>query len=194
MWSMGAAIALGLQQDKSWRPVPPEQGTGNPLVGNYVTADDRFIVMSCLQAGRYWPEFVEKIGRPELATDPRFADNDSLIANNAEAMEILRQEYRSHTVAEVRELLSDFSGQWAVSQDTLEAANDPQAEANGYLQDYTTKDGTPYKLVAPPVTFGNEGATPKIAPEFNEQGDEILLGLGMEMDDIIDLKVKGIVA
>jgi crotonobetainyl-CoA:carnitine CoA-transferase CaiB-like acyl-CoA transferase len=194
MWSMGAAIALSLQQGKGWRPVPPEQGTGNPLVGTYVTADDRFIVMSCLQAGRYWPEFVEKIGRPELATDPRFADNDSLIANNGEAMEILRQVYRSLTVDDVRKLLADFSGQWAVSQDTLEVAHDPQSEANGYLQDYTTSDGTPYKLVAPPVTFANEQATPKVAPEFNEQGDEILLGLGFDMDEVIDLKVKGVVA
>ena len=95
---------------------------------------------------------------------------------------------------EWRTTLTPFNGQWAVAQNTLEVANDPQVEANGFLQDYVTKDGTPYKLVAPPVTFGNEAATPKIAPEFNEQGDEILMGLGLDMDAIIDLKVKGIVA
>jgi crotonobetainyl-CoA:carnitine CoA-transferase CaiB-like acyl-CoA transferase len=194
MWSMGAAIALSLQQGKGWRPVPRDQGSGNPLVGTYVTSDGRFVVLSCLQAGRYWPEFCGVIGRPELATDARFADNDSLIANNAEALAILREEFAARTMEEWRRTLTPFSGQWAVAQNTLEVADDPQVEPNGYLQDYTTKDGIPYKLVAPPVTFGNEGATPKIAPEFNEQGDEILLGLGLDMDAIIELKVKGVVA
>jgi crotonobetainyl-CoA:carnitine CoA-transferase CaiB-like acyl-CoA transferase len=174
--------------------VPRDQGSGNPLVGTYVTSDDRFVVLSCLQAGRYWPEFCAVIGRPELATDARFADNDSLITNNAEALAILREEFATRTMEDWRRTLTPFSGQWAVAQNTLEVAEDPQVEPNGYLQDYTTKDGIPYKLVAPPVTFGNEGATPKIAPEFNEQGDEILLGLGLDMDAIIDLKVKGVVA
>ena len=42
--------------------------------------------------------------------------------------------------------------------------------------------------------YGNEPPTPKVAPEFNEHGDEILQSLGYNWDTIIDLKVRGIVA
>jgi crotonobetainyl-CoA:carnitine CoA-transferase CaiB-like acyl-CoA transferase len=194
MWALGAAVALSLQQGKGWRPVPPDQGSGNPLVGTYVTSDQKFVVLSCLQAGRYWPEFARVIGRPELATDERFADNDSLIANHDEAMAIMRKEFAGFTALEWREKLAPFSGQWAIAQDTLDVASDPQTIANGYLQDYTTKDGTPYQLVAAPVIYDNEPPTPKIAPEFNEHGDQILESLGYDWDTIIDLKVRGIVA
>jgi crotonobetainyl-CoA:carnitine CoA-transferase CaiB-like acyl-CoA transferase len=194
MWALGAAVALSLQQGKGWRPVPPDQGTGNPLVGTYVTSDQKFVVLSCLQAGRYWPEFARVIGRPELATDERFADNDSLIANHDEAVAIMRKEFSSFTALEWREKLAPFSGQWAIAQDTLDVASDPQTIANGYLQERTTKDGTPFQLVTAPVVYGNEPPTPKIAPEFNEQGDDILQSLGYDWDTIIDLKVRGVVA
>jgi crotonobetainyl-CoA:carnitine CoA-transferase CaiB-like acyl-CoA transferase len=49
-------------------------------------------------------------------------------------------------------------------------------------------------LVTAPVQFDEQPATPKRAPELNEHGDEILSGLGLEMDAILDLKVRGVVA
>ncbi|MCU1375853.1 MAG: L-carnitine dehydratase/bile acid-inducible protein, partial [Actinomycetia bacterium] len=78
MWSMAAGIALSLQLDRPWQPGPLGSGTHNPLVGTYKTEDGRFLAFSCLQALRYWPDMCRVIGRPELATDERFADHDSL--------------------------------------------------------------------------------------------------------------------
>jgi crotonobetainyl-CoA:carnitine CoA-transferase CaiB-like acyl-CoA transferase len=81
-----------------------------------------------------------------------------------------------------------------VVQDTLEAASDPQAVANGYIQEATNAAGTPFRLVAAPVQYDEQPARPNRAPEFNEHGDEILGGLGLDWDTIIDLKVRGVVA
>ena len=79
-------------------------------------------------------------------------------------------------------------------QDTLEAAVDPQTIANGYLQDCETAAGVPFQLVAAPVQFDEEPASPGRAPEFNEHGDAILDELGLDWDTIVDLKVRGVVA
>jgi crotonobetainyl-CoA:carnitine CoA-transferase CaiB-like acyl-CoA transferase len=194
MWSMGAAIALSLQLDIPWRPPARGASTGNPLVTSYRTKDGRFVMLSCLQPGKYWPDMCKVIDRPDLAVDERFADADKIRANAAEGTEILRGIFAEHTLDEWREKLATFSGQWAVVQDTLEAASDPQAIANGYVAECETADGTPFKLAGAPVQYGGAPPQPKRAPEFNEHGDAILSDLGLDWDTIVDLKVRGVVA
>jgi crotonobetainyl-CoA:carnitine CoA-transferase CaiB-like acyl-CoA transferase len=194
MWSMGAAFALSLQHQTGWRPPPLGQATGNPLVGNYQTADGHFLAFSCLQAIKYWPDMCRVLGRSELVDDARFADHASITANAAAAADLVRQEFARRPLAEWRARLADFTGQWAVAQDTMEAAVDPQTIANGYVQDYATAEGVPFQLIAPPVQFGGVPASPQRAPEFNEHGDAILAELGLDWDTVVDLKVRGVVA
>jgi len=194
MPSMGQAVALSLLMDVPWAAPPAEQLRANPLAANYLTKDGRFLAFTCLQAGKYWPHICEVIERPELATDPRFADHASLMAHGAEAAEILRDAFAQRTLDEWRERLADFIGQWTVVQDTLEAAADPQSVANGYVQECETAGGVPFRLVAAPVQFDEQPASPSRAPEFNEHGDAILADLGLDWDTIVDLKVRGVTA
>jgi crotonobetainyl-CoA:carnitine CoA-transferase CaiB-like acyl-CoA transferase len=194
LWSMGAAIALSELLRVPWAAPSDDQPSGNPLARNYKTQDGRMIALTCLQAGRYWPELVGLLGRPELAEDARFAEHGALFSNHREAVAALSDAFGSATVAEWRDRLAPFSGQWAVVQDTLEAAVDEQAVANGYIQECTTAAGVPFRLVAAPVQYDRQPAKPSRAPEFNEHGDEILAELGLEMDVIIDLKMRGVVA
>jgi crotonobetainyl-CoA:carnitine CoA-transferase CaiB-like acyl-CoA transferase len=194
MWAMGQAIALSLVLGTPWAAPPAERLSSNPLSRNYETKDGRSLAFTCLQAGKYWAPMCEVIGRPELVTDPRFADHVSLLQNTSAAIEILDEVFASATLEEWRTRLESFSGQWAVVQDSLEAAVDPQTVANGYIQECHTASGTPFRLVAAPVQFGEEPAVPKRAPEFNEHGDSILAGLGFDQEAIIDLKIRGVVA
>jgi crotonobetainyl-CoA:carnitine CoA-transferase CaiB-like acyl-CoA transferase len=194
MWAMGQAIALSLVLDQPWAPPQADRLSSNPLSRNYETKDGRSLAFTCLQAGKYWPPLCDVIDRPELANDDRFADHASLLAHSAEAIAILTEVFAQSTLAQWRERLASFSGQWAVVQDTLEAASDPQTVANGYMQECHTASGTPFRLVAAPVQFDEEPAHPTRAPEFNEHGDSILATLGLDEDAIIDLKVRGVVA
>ncbi|HMG43127.1 MAG TPA: CoA transferase [Acidimicrobiales bacterium] len=194
MWSMGAALALSLQHGVGWAPPPLDVPRGNPLVANYETKDGKFVALCCLQAGKYWPEACKVIGRPELATDERFADAAAINANVAVATELFGVAFAEHTADEWRQRLAGFSGQWTMVQDTLEASADAQTVANGYVQDCETADGVPFQLAAAPVQYDGEAATPRRAPEFNEHGDAILESIGFDMDTILDLKVRGIVA
>ncbi len=196
LWSMGAAMALSLQMQRPWLAMPPGGGSapGNPLVGSYRTKDDRFISVCCLQAAKYWPDAARVLGRPELADDERFADTASLTANSSEASTLIAEAFAERTLDEWRERLADFSGQWAVVQDTLEAAADPQTVANDYVMGCATADGADFKLVTAPMKYDGESAPPKRAPEFNEHGDAILEQLGLDWDTVVDLKVRGVVA
>jgi len=193
LWAMGQAMALSLVLKRPWSP-PPATFSFNPLVRNYATKDGRELSFTCLQAAKYWPMLCDVIERPELKDDPRFADQASLVKNAPQGIEILVEVFASATLAEWRERLGAFEGQWCVVQDTLEAAEDPQTLANGYLQDCQTASGTPFRLVAAPVQYDEQPAKPARAPEFNEHGDAILGDLGLDWDTIIDLKARGVVA
>ncbi len=194
LWAMGQALALSLVLDKPWAPPPADAMGSNPLSRTYQTGDDRTLWFTCLQAAKYWPLLCESIGRPELASDPRFADHTSLMANNRAASDELEKVFAGATLAEWRLRLADFEGQWAVMQDTLEATADPQTVANGYVQDCQTATGTPFRLAAAPVQFDGVPASPGRAPTLNEHGDAILEELGFDWDAIVDLKVRGVVA
>ena len=194
MWAMGQTISLSLQLNTPWSPPPGGGAARNPLTGNYQTKDGRWLSFTCLQAGKYWPSACELIERPELAVDPRFSDHASLLSNGAEAAAMLSEAFAERTLEEWRARLADFTGQWAIVQNTLEVAADPQSVANGYIQNCTTATDAPFQLVAAPVQYDETPAVAKRAPEFNEHGDTILGDLGLDWDTIVDLKVRGVIA
>ena len=194
LWAMGQAMSLSLVLGMPWTAPPADRPAFNPLTRTYRAKDGRSLAFTCLQAAKYWPMLCEVIGRPELKSDPRFADQASLVKNTAAPVEILEDVFASATLDEWRHRLASFEGQWCVVQDTLEAAKDPQTIANGYLQECRTADGTPFQLVAAPVQYDEQPAVPARAPEFNEHGDAILGDLGLDWDTIIDLKARGVVA
>lgn len=194
IWSMGAALALSLQHQKPWAPPPPNTSTGNPLTATYTTRDGKFLALTCLQAAKYWPELCAIVEHPELASDKRFAGAAELREHADVAMGLLRQIFAERTAEEWREQLARFSGQWALVQDSLEVAADPQTIANGYVVDCETAAGVPFQLAGAPVQYDETPAEPKRAPEFNEHGDAILTSIGLDMDTILDLKVRGVVA
>ena len=176
------------------RPPGEPMAPFNPLIGYFGTSDGRFIMFSMLQGFHYWPEVCERLERTELIADPRFDTHEKLMENAAVGAEIVRGEIAKYTLAEIKEKLTGMRGQWAVVQDTIEIADDPQVVANGYLQELEY-DGYAYKLVETPVQFDEEPSVPGKSPDFNEHGDQILTGhLGLDWDTVIDLKVKGVVA
>lgn len=194
MWAMAQAIGLSVTAGQGWAPPRLDAPRRNPLVGTYRTKDGRWLSFSCLQAARYWRPFCECVGREDLAADPRFSDHAALMSHSDEAAQAVREVIGLRSLAEWREVLEGFTGQWAIVQDTLEAANDPQSVANGYMQPSRTAAGVPFDMVAAPVQFDEHPAPAGRAPEFNEHGDAILTELGLETPEILNLKARGIVA
>jgi crotonobetainyl-CoA:carnitine CoA-transferase CaiB-like acyl-CoA transferase len=194
MWAMGQTIALSLVLDQGFAPPPLEVMRRNPLGGQYRTKDGRWVALQCLRPGQYWASFCEAVGRPELAIDPRFADEIALERNSREAGAIVADLFAQRTLVECCDDLDNFAGQWTVVQSTLEAARDPQSVANGYVQPLQNHAGVPFEAVAVPMQFDGKASPPRRAPSFNEHGDEILRAMGLGDRTIGDLKRRGIVA
>jgi crotonobetainyl-CoA:carnitine CoA-transferase CaiB-like acyl-CoA transferase len=163
----------------------------NPVVGNYRTADDRWLVLAMIQPGRYWPEFCRAIEREDLITDDRFADTERLMKNAAAAAAIIADVIGARTLAEWTARFARMEGQWAVAQDAWEVGQDPALRANGLIAEVTDADGVRRELVANPVQFDEVPVSISRAPQFAEHTDEILAELGISDEKLIELKLTG---
>lgn len=192
-WATQYAVNLALMGEG---PLPaaerPKHGSAtNPLIGAYRTADGRWLELAMLQPGRYWAEFCELAGRADLVTDERFDTVDKLMANAAEAAEIVAQIIEQRPFAEWVDLLARGEGQWAAVQNSWEVGQDPALRANGLIAGVVDSDGVERELVANPVQFDETPVTTRRAPRFAEHTDEVLREFGLTDDELIQLKIDG---
>ena len=191
MWATSASILSAGLFGGYKLPRGDRLNTFNPLVNTYRTSDGRFISLMMLQADRHWPGFTAAIGRPELAEDARFAQGAERYQNRRECVALIDEIFASRTYDEWRQALSAIDGVWAPVQTPAELLTEPQALENGYITELTHSGGTKFRMVPSPLQFNEEPVTLVPAPEHGEHTDEVLLELGMPMDQILDLKVKG---
>lgn len=191
MWAVAPDIAAAGYYGLDRIPAG-EAGTAlNPAVNRYRTRDDRWVQLMFLQTDRYWAGFCERIGRPDLGTDPRFTPLANLVANQDTATAELRAIFAERDLADWQKALADEPGVWATIASPREVLADPQVAANGYLMTMTDSGGTEYRTVAAPVQFDETPAPPSRAPEYGEHTETILLELGLDWDEIVAAKDSG---
>jgi crotonobetainyl-CoA:carnitine CoA-transferase CaiB-like acyl-CoA transferase len=193
MWAMqpgivGATLAGVEEMGKLTRTSMP-----NVLVNNYRTSDNRFVALCMLQGQRYWPGFCKAIGRPDLVNDPRFDTDQNRAANLNECIATLDEIFATKPLAEWKAALRTQDGQWDVVQKVGELQHDAQAIANHFVQDVDYGDGRALKMVSTPLQFDREVLPARPAPELGADNDAVLAELGFDEDQIIDLKVAGVV-
>lgn len=193
MWSMQRYICQSTADGVQRFPKPPADRPHNVLVGNYRTADGRFLALCMLQADKYWAPLMQVAGRPDLAEDPRFADARSRRENLPECYAAVKAMFAGRTLAEWREILNRQDGQWDIVQDVGEMKDDVQVQANGYLKEVDYGDGTTIPMVSVPMLFDRQALTSTRSPQLGADSDAILESLGYDEDAIIDLKVQGVV-
>jgi crotonobetainyl-CoA:carnitine CoA-transferase CaiB-like acyl-CoA transferase len=194
-WALSMTANLSLQAGgPPPRPPVPRHGSArNPLVGAYRTSDDRYLLFSMLQPGRYWSEFCTVTGHPELITDERFDTVEKLMANAPAAGELVAGIIAEKTFEEWLEILANIEGQWATVQDAWGVANDVSLRANGMIASFDDADGVRRELIANPVQFDETPATLTRAPLFAEHTDEVLHELGLTDEQLVELKIAGAV-
>jgi crotonobetainyl-CoA:carnitine CoA-transferase CaiB-like acyl-CoA transferase len=128
----------------------------NPLWNHYRCADDKWISLAMLQPDRYWKNFCEVVGKPELIEDPRFAEAKVRGKNSAAVVAIFDEVFAARPRDEWMRVLKgrgDFI--YTIVNSVSDLPDDPQVRANGYVVEYDhpalgnlTLLGMPVKLSA----------------------------------------------
>jgi crotonobetainyl-CoA:carnitine CoA-transferase CaiB-like acyl-CoA transferase len=177
-------------------PRMPRKYAANPLWNHYRCADDKWICLGMLQPDRYWADFVRTLGRPELATDERFATLAARAGNAGTAVEILDAIFATRPRSEWIPILragGDFI--FTVVNSVNELPDDPQIQANRYVVDVEHPQFGTTQAVGVPVRLSETPGTVRTtAPEHGQHTEEILTELlGYSWDDVALLKERGVI-
>lgn len=171
--------------------VPQPAGLSHPVVSPFsgYRTRDGLIFVAISNTNRY-RVFVESLGRPDLADDPRFLENKDRVENDAALTEILESILQGRTTAEWEELLIPQGV-------TVSAINDVAQVKEQFPDVFAEVDhpiAGPALLPGSPVMFdGSEPDFSRPAPQVGQHTEEILSELGYSQEDIEALRKIGAV-
>jgi crotonobetainyl-CoA:carnitine CoA-transferase CaiB-like acyl-CoA transferase len=151
-----------------------------------------WIYISCLKH-KFYPILVEKIGRPELADDPRFRTLQDRFDNRGELGEILGAEIRKKNSSEWAALLQGHVP-FAPVNTVAEALEDPQVLAREMIVEVDHPIAGKIREVGCPIKFPGMEVRAERAPYMGEHTAEVLAELaGIDEAELLSLREKGVV-
>lgn len=205
MASVGGAVAMAsspeaadaITNPPAAPPVPPGEfprpAIFNPLVNNYRTSDGRWVALCMLQPDRYFEGLVRAVGRGDMVGDPRFATPEARASNGERIVDELEAAFAELTFDEACAALATQPGQWDVVNRPLDLLEDPQAQANGFVQEVDYGEGRSLPLFASPIQYDRTPPELTPAPGFCVDTDAILASIGMDEEAILEAKIAGAV-
>jgi len=196
-WAAGANLTQGMEKGVVTRSQMPNSGSSgkNPFMGNFLTSDGGTINLCMVSPTGLIRDTFEHLGIPEAADDPRFADVRKLIDNTRAASDMVVKAIGSKPFAYWRQHLKTLKGQWAPFQSLLDLVTDEQALANDMIAEVEAGDGgAPFRIVRGPVQFNHEPLETTRAPQASEHTEMVLMEMGMDWEQIEQLKASGAIA
>jgi crotonobetainyl-CoA:carnitine CoA-transferase CaiB-like acyl-CoA transferase len=139
---------------------------------NFATADG-WVVVACPKE-KFWLKLCEVLGRPDLASDPRFAYFADRDRNRDELLPILDGLFEQRTTAEWLELLGAAGVPNGPVNSVAEALGDPQSVARGAVVELQHPRLGVVREVATPLRVGDAEKPVAPAPERGGDTDDVL--------------------
>jgi formyl-CoA transferase len=140
-----------------------------------------------------WPAFTQAIGHPDLATDPRFANDDQRWENRAALNAIIEEWTGARTKHEVMRALGAAGVPCGACQDTGEVLADPHLKAREMIVDVDYPTRGAYQTVGCPIKLSDSPAAVTRPPQLGEHTAELLDEIcGLDPDEVHRLREDGV--
>ncbi|MBW2346730.1 MAG: CoA transferase [Deltaproteobacteria bacterium] len=166
----------------------------SPLRNLFRCKDGKWIIGTHHPEDRYWPAFCEATGQEDLLSDPRYADEEARAAHCAELVAHFDRVFATKTRDEWMEIFLARGLMFCSVQHVSEIRDDPQARANGYVEELedpvlgrVTVPGYPARFSAARV------GTRALAPSMGRDTHAVLAEIGYSDEEIENLRAKGVI-
>jgi len=173
--------------------IPQPMGSAHPLSAPYQafpTKDTSLVVGAANQNN--WLKFVEAIGTPELAEDPRFETSNKRMENLQALEETLTDILGKDTTSAWLEKLEAAGVPAGPVYDVKEMSEDPHTAARGMIDHVPAATGGEHAVITHPVRYSATPATVRRgAPLMGEHSREVLAEFGFSSQEIDGLIASG---
>lgn len=191
LWAASSALSGILSGTKPYRRLNPAK-PGSALVNYYRTKDERWISLIVIQEEKHWPNFIKAIERPDLATDPRFAELAIRFKHAKELGAIFREIFKTRNCDEWRERLRDNKITFSVVATFEDVIDDAQALENDMFIDVEGHNvGRGQAVNSPFWIDGSDKVPAHIGSALGADSVGILQDLGYDDSQIQQLTEKG---
>ena len=143
-----------------------------------------------------WKDAMTALGFHERLAAAGFEDLGVIIDDDARRIELLALLDTLFATGTRADWVAKLRGADIVSapiNTLLEASNDPDVIANGYVTNVDHPKHGKLKVHGSPWHFSETPAKPGIAPELGEHNDAVLTGLGYSASELADLRARKII-
>lgn len=153
---------------------------------------DGWIFLMC-QKEKFFRLLCDRIGRPDLAADPRFATFAARLANRAALTEALDAVLMAR---DTMDWMADLGGivPAAPVLDVAQALANPFVRERGGVAEFARPDGgDPVTLLASPVRIGDAEVPRRASPALGADTEAVLARIGIAGEALADLRERRIV-
>ncbi len=151
---------------------------------------DGWIFIMCNKE-KFWPILAEKIGRPELSTDQRFATFGDRLRNRDELTQLLDQAFSGRDTAAWIDILGG-SVPAAPVNDVAQALDSDFVRTSDRLAAFTRHEaGGPLDMLTSPILVNGARLPTMAAPGMGADTRDVLGALGLTPTDIDGLRADG---
>lgn len=176
------------------KPAGNEAFSGSPSSGTYETTDG--LIMLAANNERQYAKLCQAIGRPELATDPRWAEPAARKQHIPELRAEMAKTFAAKSAAEWERILDAASVPGVRIRRLAEVLTEGQLAARGLMAPIALPTQN-REVPVPTIGFkvNGEAAGPvSPPPELGEHTEAVLTELGMTVDEIHALRNAGVIA
>lgn len=191
MWMNGfyaQAALLGGQVELR----PHRDNAPNAVANHYCAKDGRWFILAVLNEAKQAPLLFEALGRPDLADDPRFADQQARRENSLVLTKVMDEIFAEHDWAYWKARFDAVGITYGQAAKMEDLAADDQLRHAGAVVPAGENFGGEWAIGTPVFVKGEEKVPPQAPPGIGEHNAEILADLGYSAEEIARLQSDGV--
>ncbi len=163
----------------------------NPLFNIFPCRDGKWLALACVQADRFWHDICRVLGLESLEDDPRFAEMGARNQHGTELVPELDRAFGRRPRDEWVASLARCGVPVEAVNDYDDLTSDCQVGANDYIVEVDHPSHGRVKAVGIPIRLSETpGKIRRLAPEFGQHTEEVLLEAGYSWEEITALRDK----